>query len=238
MNERPNESAPESNFEFEALRAAKNYRQALVQEFAPHLRGRVIEIGAGVGQITELLCQIRRIQHLVSIEPDAGFCQEFRNTFPTQPLIEGTIQSLQSDESWDALVTINVLEHILEDERELAHYGQLLRQGKGKLCLFVPARQEIYAPIDRDFGHHRRYSKTELRRKLQDAGFDILRLNYFNCVGYFVWWLNFCVRKRRHFDVSLVRFFDRVIFPCVYGFESRVIAPPFGQSLIAVAQAR
>ena len=32
-------------------------------------------------------------------------------------------------------------------------------------------------------------------------------------------------------------FFDRVIFPCVYGLESRFFTPPFGQSLIAVAQA-
>ena len=39
-------------------------------------------------------------------------------------------------------------------------------------------------------------------------------------------------------DVSAVRFFDRVVFPCVYWCESRLCAAPFGQSLIAVAQAK
>ena len=49
MSERPNEHARTANFEFAALRAAENYRRALVREFTPHLRGRVIEIGAGIG---------------------------------------------------------------------------------------------------------------------------------------------------------------------------------------------
>ena len=238
MNRRPDEPALAPNFEFEALRAANNYRRALVREFTPHLRGRVLEIGAGVGQITELLRQNPEIRHLLAIEPDAALCREFRKSFPGQPLIEGTIHALGGDEVWDSLVSINVLEHIREDERELADYSRLLQREKGRICLFVPARQEIYAPIDRDFGHYRRYSKAELRGKLLKAGFEVLRLDYFNWVGYFAWWLNFCVRKQRHFEIRLVRLFDRVIFPCVYAFESRVFAPPFGQSLIAVARVR
>lgn len=238
MSERPNEHARTANFEFDALRAAENYRRALVREFTPHLHGRVIEIGAGIGQITELLRKIPDVEHLLPIEPDAGFCREFRQAFPNQPLIEGTIDSLTDPGPWHGMVSINVLEHIREDERELASYARLLRPEKGRLCLFVPARQEIYAPIDKDFGHHRRYAKAELKRKLENAGFEIVRLDYFNCAGYFAWWLNFRVLRKRAFDVGSVRFFDRVIFPVVYWCESRLCPPPFGQSLIAVAQAK
>jgi SAM-dependent methyltransferase len=238
MSERPNEKARTANFEFDALRAAENYRRALVHEFTPHLRGRVLEIGAGIGQITQLLRKIPTVGQLLSVEPDAGFCREFRQAQPNQPLVEGTIESLTDSNPWNGIVSINVLEHIKEDERELGTYSRLLRRENGRLCLFVPARQEIYAPIDADFGHHRRYSRTELKQKLENAGFEIVRLNYFNCIGYFAWWLNFCVFKRREFDVGSVRFFDRVIFPCVHWCESRICTPPFGQSLIAVAQAK
>jgi hypothetical protein len=77
-----------------------------------------------------------------------------------------------------------------------------------------------------------------LRQKLERAGFQILRLRYYNCVGYFAWWLNFCVFKKRGFDPSSVRLFDRLIFPPVHGFESRICPPPFGQSLLAIARAR
>ena len=235
MTERPNEQAASANFEFDALSAANNYRRTLVREFTPHLRGRIIEIGAGIGQITALLRQLPAVEHLLSIEPDADFCRKFRNSFPDQPLIEGTIDSISDPKPWKAILSINVLEHIREDERDLSAYRKLLRAEGGRLCLFVPARQEIYGEIDADFGHHRRYSKPELKRKLETAGFEILRLNYFNCVGYFLWWLSFCVFKQRKFNVDSVRLFDRFIFPCVHAFESRVCWPPFGQSLIAVA---
>lgn len=238
MNERPNEHAHTANFEFDALRAAENYRRALVFEFTPHLRGRVLEIGAGIGQITELLRNLSGVAQLLPIEPDAGFCREFRQAFPGQPLIEGTVASLTDTKPWDAIVSINVLEHIREDERELTTYHNLLRTENGRLCLFVPARPELFAPMDKDFGHHRRYTKLELRRKLDVAGFEIVRLDYFNFVGYFAWWLNFCVLKKRTFDVASVRLFDRAIFPCAHWLESRLCAPPVGQSLIAVGRAK
>lgn len=238
MNERPNETASTTDFEFAALREAENYRRALVREFAPHLRGRVLEVGAGIGQITELIQQVPAVQELLSIEPDAKFCAEFRRLHPGRPLFEGTAEALADVRPWNGIVNINVLEHIRDDERELAHYARLLRAEHGRLCLFVPARPEIYAPIDADFGHHRRYTKPELKRKLVAAGFEIVRLNYFNWVGYFAWWLNFCVLGKRAFEVAAVRFFDRRIFPLVHGMESRLCRPPFGQSLIAVAEAK
>lgn len=132
----------------------------------------------------------------------------------------------------------SVLEHIQEDERELAHYQGLLGGAHGQLCLFVPARQGIYAPIDADFGHHRRYTRTELKSKLANAGFELTRLNYFNWVGYFAWALSFRLLKQRRFDMPAIRFFDRLIFPGVYWCESRLCPPPLGESLIAVARAR
>jgi hypothetical protein len=138
----------------------------------------------------------------------------------------------------NAILSINVLEHIKEDDRELAVYRQKLAREKGALCLFVPARPEIYAPIDRDFGHFRRYTKKELCQKLERAGFEILLLRYYNFVGYFAWWLNFCALKKRGFDLQAVRFFDRIIFPPVHAFEANVCPPPIGQSLLAIARAK
>ena len=237
MKELPNESAATADFEFAALRAARNYRQALLKLFAPHLSGRVIEIGAGVGQFTELLGRQPQIRQLLAIEPDSRFCKEFRKSLPNQALLEGIITTMTDPVSWNGIVSINVLEHIREDEEELGNYFKLLREQRGKLCLFVPARQEIYAPMDKDVGHHRRYSRPELRTKLERAGFKPLQLHYFNFTGYFLWWLNFCVLRQRKFNIGSVGLFDRFIFPCTFGLESHVCWPPFGQSLVAVAEA-
>lgn len=227
-----------SDFEFEALRHANNYRQALVEEFSPYLKGRVVEVGSGIGQMTALLRKVPTVERLVAVEPNASFCERFRTVFKGQDIVEGTVDDVPSDTEWNALVSINVLEHILEDVRELKRYRKLLYKTQGHLCLFVPARPEIYAPIDRDFGHFRRYVLDEVAEKLEKAKFEVVKLRYFNFAGYFAWWANFCLLRRRHFDPSAVSFFDRAIFPKVHWFETRVAKPAFGQSLLAVAKVK
>jgi SAM-dependent methyltransferase len=233
----PNAIAATEDFEFAALSEARNYRGALIEEFGPSLRGDVIEIGAGIGQMTALLRQLPRISRVLSIEPDAAFAARFRESLPEAELIEGTIENTPAGADWDGIFSINVLEHIQDDEAELARYAKRLSARRGALCLFVPARPEIYAPIDRDFGHFRRYTRPELRRKLEAAGFAVERLTYYNSVGYFAWWLNFRILKKRGFEAGKVRAFDRHIFPLVHAMERSVMRPPFGQSLLAVGRA-
>ena len=223
-----------SGFEFRALAEAVNYRRRLVEAFAPWIGGHVLEVGAGVGQITSVLKQCSALEKLVAVEPNLDFAAEFRTHAPDVELINGTVEAVGADRAWDAIVSVNVLEHIEGDDAELQRYRQLLKQGTGALCLFVPARPEIYAPIDKDLGHFRRYTRNGLRRKLTRAGFAIKRLRYFNMVGYFAWWWTFCLLKRRSFNVGAVRFFDRRIFPLASQIE-RWLHPPLGQSLLAVA---
>lgn len=238
MTEQPNEAAQTEDFEFEALRLADNYRRALITEFTGALRGRVLEVGAGIGQMTSLLRKLPQVDLLQCVEPSEEFCAEFSREHPTVPLVQGTVADLPEDSHWSAIISINVLEHIRDDAEELSRYRELLRVEQGSLCLFVPARPEIYAPIDDDFGHHRRYTRAGLRDVLTSAGFVVERLHYFNSVGYFAWWLNFCVLRQRGFNPTSVRFFDRVILPTVHALERRLCRPPIGQSLLAVARPR
>jgi SAM-dependent methyltransferase len=238
MNESPNALNTSEDFEFEALSQAENYRNALLWEFSEHLCGKVLEVGAGIGQMTEVLLKKSDITKFVSIEPDPVFCGQLLKKFPGHTVVQGTINDLNDDENWDAIVNVNVLEHIRNDEPELKKYHNRLLKNRGTLCLFVPARPEIYAPIDKDFGHFRRYTRSELRQKLERAGFQIQRLYYYNIVGYFAWWLNFCLFKRRRFNAGSVRTFDRFIFPSVHAFESYICRPFIGQNLLATARAQ
>ncbi|MEK7641895.1 MAG: methyltransferase domain-containing protein [Patescibacteria group bacterium] len=230
-------STPETtaNFEFSALSAAKNYRRALVQELSPQLKGRVIEIGAGIGQMTREFMALPDIS-LQSVEPDPAFCAEFRKSLSQQPLIQGTIQDVSGD--WDAIVSVNVLEHIEKDQEELVMYYNLLKNKQGTVNIFVPARPELYAPIDKDFGHFRRYTKKTLSDKLIKAGFTIEKMRYYNFTGYFAWWLKFCLLKARSFKSRDVVLYDRAIFPVVHFMETKICPPPWGQSLLVVARAK
>ncbi len=237
MREVPNAISRTEDFELAVLNEARNYRAALLAEFAPFLRGNVLEVGAGIGRLSEAVAASPEVRRLLCVEPEPRFCEKFRALHPQIGLVAGTVDDVPAGTDWDAVFCVNVLEHIREDHAELSRYHRRLAERRGHLCLFVPAGPEIYGPIDRDFGHFRRYVKSGLGRLLRQTGFEIVRLDYFNCLGYLAWWLSFCLLKRRGFDVRSVRLFDRAIFPVVHGLESRVCRPPLGQSLLAVARA-
>lgn len=237
QSEQPNAAAATEDFEFAALNEARNYREALIREFSPCLRGRVAEVGAGIGQLTAELAAVPTITQLTAVEPEQRFAERLRRDQPGRSVIHGTAADLPVGAGWNAIVAVNVLEHIRHDVEELRRWRTLLAPVQGHLCLFVPARPELYAPIDKDFGHFRRYTKPGLRTALTDAGFTIERLDYFNAVGYFAWWASFVLLRQREFKVASVRLFDRAIFPWVHAFERNVLRPPFGQSLLAVARA-
>ncbi|MGA3193330.1 MAG: class I SAM-dependent methyltransferase [Minisyncoccia bacterium] len=231
-----NRGASSGNFEFGALAEAKNYRRALVRRMSPHLRGKVAEIGAGIGQMTGELLLLPGVTRLECVEPDPAFCREFKKAFPQAFLVEGTVKDIATKD-WDGVVSINVLEHIEDDEGELSAYRGLLGEKHGVLALFVPARKELYAPIDRDFGHYRRYDKRELETKLDRAGFKVRLACHYDFVGYFAWWLNFRLIKKRSFDPAAVRAFDRLVFPWADWIESRLSRPPIGKNLFVIAEA-
>src|ERR1700730_5278270 len=211
MTPRAEPATKNENFEFDALRHAVNYRQAVFNEFAPFLNGEILEVGAGIGQMTELLQRHPTSARLRCIEPSVEFCTEHRAKFPNLELVCGTIDDLPAGTSCDAIVSINVLEHIEDDSRELTAYFDKLNQRHGHLCLLVPARPEIYSSIDRRFGHYRRYTRRQLQTNLLAAGFTLKKLFYFNWLGYLAWGVKFRLLNRQQFGCAQVQFFDSVI---------------------------
>ena len=224
-------------FEFEALGAAKNYRKTILQRFSPFLRGTVIEIGSGVGQFSRLLGRADNVSALHCVEPDERYHESLRCAAEGCVIHAGTIHDVPRDIAPAAIVSINVLEHIENDEEELVEYARRLAPERGHFCVFTPAGPGLYAPIDRRFGHFRRYSRKGLVKKLEQAGFDVVDARYFNFVGYFLWWLEFCIIQKAQFNVRKVAVFDRYCFPVIAAIE-RLCPPPLGQSVMVVARAR
>jgi SAM-dependent methyltransferase len=234
---RPNANASTADFEFAALDEAENYRRAIIREFRDLLKGRVLEVGAGVGQMTGEFLAVSGVDEIACVEPEKRFAAEHSRRFPGIQMTIGTVADLPQDAFADCIVSVNVLEHIEDDICELTRYAGLLGQRSGFLCILVPARPEIYSPLDGDFGHYRRYLRGELRSKLEAAGFRVEKIHYFNSAGYLAWWLSFCFLRRRSFSPFSVRLYDRCIFPIVNFAERLLVRPPVGQSIIAVARA-
>jgi len=191
-----NIGATTEDFEFSALQEAYYYPRAIVREFMPYLSGDVIEVGAGIGQMSKLFAGAIGLDNFTAVEPDKKFAKMFRETSPEIRLIEGTVSSLEKGTSCNTIVSVNVIEHIQDHVEELARYYALLAPQKGHLCVLAPARPEIYSPLDKDFGHFRRYTKLTMKDALLEAGFTPVDIFYFNMPGYFAWYLNFKLLKK------------------------------------------
>jgi SAM-dependent methyltransferase len=236
MSKEFNQNTISYDFDFGALREAANYQRLLAKELAMFVRGRTLEIGAGIGQMTVRLRALPGVGFLQSVEPEPVFCEQFRRELPEQPLIQGTIRDAPGAD-WDAVVSLNVLEHIEHDRAELALYHAILKAQRGVLALFVPARPELYAPIDRDFGHYRRYTRSEVAAKLVDTGFKIEKIRYYDFAGYFAWLICCRLLRQRNLKPASVRCFDRLIFPLENFLERKICPPPIGKNLLVISRA-
>jgi SAM-dependent methyltransferase len=227
----------EYDFEFRALIHAVQYREWIRSIFQPYLHGRVLEVGCGVGQFTRHLLMTPGIAALDALEPDDALAAQFAITDSRVTRHSGFSQQFADPGIFDAVVSINVLEHIERDDPELDQYAHILKPGTGHLCILVPGRKELYSPIDRKFGHWRRYTTAELNGKLERAGFRPLYVRYFNLVGYFTWLLNFRLMGSLSFSESSVQFFDRFIVPVAKAIDGAGVRP-IGQSVVAIATPR
>jgi len=105
----------------------------------------------------------------------------------------------------------------------------------GHLLLFVPALQFLFSELDRQFGHFRRYRRSELRAKVGDAGFEIGLACYFDILGVAPWWLLNTVGGKTDFNPKMVRLYDAVGVPLTRLAE-RLLSPPFGKNVLLVAR--
>jgi SAM-dependent methyltransferase len=75
--------------------------------------------------------------------------------------------------SCDAVVSLDLIEHVPDDTLALREMFAALRPG-GTLIVTVPAYQFLWSSHDDAVGHVRRYTKGGLLRVARDAGFEVV----------------------------------------------------------------
>jgi SAM-dependent methyltransferase len=225
--------------DLEAMSFARNYHRWIADELAPYLGRAAAEVGAGAGSFSELLLA-RGVERLVAVEPSAQMYPLLERRLAADPRVE-TRRAVFAEVaegltgSLDSAVYVNVLEHVEDDAGELALAHRALRPG-GHVCVFVPALRWLYSRFDASIGHHRRYHRGPLRALLEGAGFEVVRLRWFDLGGVLPWLVAFRL-LRRTLSGGQVGFYDRLAVPLLRAVESRV-PPPIGKNLLAVGRKR
>jgi SAM-dependent methyltransferase len=222
-----------------AIADAHNYMNWLVDQFKPYLHGQILEVGIGHGSYCRLL---REHGDYIGIDHDAKSVADARLRFPGIVFARCDILGAAELRSAvpggaDAVVSLNVFEHIEDDEKALGNVISIIKPG-GHLLVSVPAMMILYNELDRLAGHVRRYTTARLRDILERQPVEIIRLDYINPVGALGWWMNSILRPKSLDSEAInrqIRLFDRYAIPI-----SKALGPLsrsfFGQSVICIAR--
>lgn len=230
-----NDSLHALSHSLDLLKDTYNYNHWIYSLLRPSLGDAVCEVGAGTGNLTQFFLSSKRV---LCIEPEAEYCDALRKLAAVHSNLEvhpGGLEDCaragKGGAEFDAVVCVNVLEHIEDDGQALGQMKALLKDG-GRVLLYVPAAPWAYGQLDRRLGHHRRYSKRRVRGLSKACGLAVERCIYVNFIGVFGWFLHSRILKRDVIDPESARFVDRLV-PYLSAME-RLLPPLTGQSLFAV----
>lgn len=89
--------------------------------------------------------------------------------------------------------------------------------------------------MDEHVGHYRRYDKRLVRQILEDAGFRVNDVRYYDFAGYFISLLYKWMGKDGRITKDSVVLYDRVIFPVSRLFDKLTLGHVIGKNVIAEA---
>ncbi len=213
-----------------------NYYSWILEQFRKYLRGRVIEVGAGIGNVAARYADW--VDELLLVEPAENLYPRLRDRFADRSHVQTRCALLETlSESFppfDSAILINVLEHVPDDLGMLQTLHAMLKPG-GALLLYVPAMTWLFGSLDRTMQHVRRYDKNGLITLVERAGFQLQSIRYLDVVGVIPWLIVGRVLKRRFLNARSAQLYDRWIVPAERRVE-RWVNPAFGKNLICIAQ--
>lgn len=229
-------SLPYVGTELEIFAAATRWKRYWSSFVIPFLSGDVLEVGAGMGANVSLLCR-DRVRRWVSLEPDPALCRRLDTELGRLKLgarchlVPGTLSDLPADDGFDAVLYLDVLEHIVDDGAELSRAAVHLRPG-GALVILAPAHPGLYTDFDRAIGHQRRYTKATLLKAVPPRLGGQL-LIYLDSVGLLASGANRLLLRQAMPTPRQILWWDRMLVPL-----SRVVDPllrfTLGKSLLGV----
>lgn len=223
--------------ELDLFEHATNWKAYWGSRVRPYLGPRVLEVGAGHGGTTRALATG---EHDVwdLVEPDPQLAARARGlaergTLPGYcNVIVGTIEDVPAEPAYDAVLYIDVLEHLADDAAELKRAAARLRPG-GHVIGISPAHQWLFTPFDQAIGHERRYSLRTWKALTPASGLRPIVMDYLDSVGLLASLANKLLLNQSMPTAKQIKVWDKLMVPA-----SRVLDPALrrraGKSVVGV----
>ncbi len=189
----------------------------------------VLDFGAGSGTYADMLAE-RGITP-DCLEPDGDLQTVLRGK--GYPVVDLSDVADKAD-SYDVIYTLNVFEHIKNDQDAADDLATLLKPG-GRIVVYVPAMESLFTSMDVKVEHYRRYRRAQLTRILKNSGLRIVSSQYCDPIGFFATLVyRFAGRSDGTINPRALKTYDRFIFPLsrlLQGVTGRL----FGKNVLVVA---
>jgi SAM-dependent methyltransferase len=159
------------------------------------------------------------------------------------PLLAGDLNELPiKTRSIGVIIAPDIFEHLENDMNGIRESYRALSHD-GILIVIVPAFKSLWGIQDVVTGHKRRYSMKEIRKKLKENGFDILKSSYFNFLLFFpilisrrmIHLLGLKIESENEINFPLINFFLKAIFSLEI-YLMKYFSFPFGVSIFCIAK--
>ena len=157
------------------LSRAPRFNAWMADVIKPWIGQRVLEIGSGVGNLTQHLVPRERY---VASDVNPLYLHALRAMEPDRPYLRAQfcdvtkVDSFPAEGGFDTVVCLNVVEHVKDDLAALENIRAMLAPG-GRAIVLVPHLRQLYGTLDEVLGHERRYDEASLRDLAARAGFEV-----------------------------------------------------------------
>lgn len=214
----------------DVIAEADKFNSWMYRTIRPFCKGRVLEIGSGIGNISR--CFIEDGYQIMLSDIRERYCTNLEAKFGDSPNLLG-IETMDLTDTefdskfgkyfgqFDTVFALNVLEHIRNNALALKNCHKLLAEG-GQVVILVPSYQKLYNQFDQELGHYTRYTKATLSELFLTTRFRIIHSQYFNFAGIFGWFISGSILKKKsipggqmklyNFLVPVIRIIDKLVF--------------------------
>ena len=216
----------------------ERYNNSLVSQLIPNKLDlkkpiRIADFGAGNGTLASIVQERTGILPIcVEIDPKLIEDLKSRGLKVTTSILD------LKEENIDFLYTSNVLEHLEDDSAPVKQIYEILAPS-GYFAVFVPALPFLYAQLDSEVGHFRRYRRTDLLKLIESAGFKVISVSYFDSLGVLSW-LILKLTGSRPTSPRAIAFsmwvYDRVVFPVSRLLDHLGFKRIVGKNLVVISQ--
>ena len=223
-----------------AISAANKFNEWMYQSIAPNCNGKILEIGSGIGNISEYFIKNGSEIYLSDIRDN--YLEFLENNYNSKAagilkmdIVDPNFEEVYAEHigTFDTVFALNVVEHIKDDTLAMANIKKLLKEG-GKAVILVPAFNTLYNSFDEALEHYRRYTKKTLNKVFDNNQFEIQQSSYFNAAGIAGWILSGAILKKKTIPAGQMKLYNKLV--PIFKVVDKVILNTFGLSVITVGK--